>query len=400
MRSDIPDESVKRPRRPAASAANRKAPSAASRKPRTVKSGTTSAKAGRSADDVRSGKSGNGKSAPSKKPVPKREPTVRQTGQARVNDRASADKGRRPDPVKSAAAKKTIPGSAGKANKNRPAQAKAPKKTVKKKTPKKKQPKNAGRGNNGSVLLARAILFGVIFVLFSVLSVLIISAGLHSGGASPHKSGIAYYIGAEKKEDADKYSLKASVAWVGDNKYIRLDDLNDLCKFSVTGDEHELRYITREIKGQSIRFVLGEKTAYVNDILVRMPAKSILKKDGLYVPLDFVKAYVYGLAVEENKSGTEVIIYRTDVKVNGTKKTVASDIIFALGNSDPMTKISKDEEGLDLFIKEPKTEKSINKDIDKDKDSDKDDKDREDKDDKSDDSGAEDEDQREDQDND
>ncbi len=160
-------------------------------------------------------------------------------------------------------------------------------------------------------VLARFALFMIVIAIMVLLIIGAIALSLSlygSGNTSSYKFTI---------EDI-KYTVPYKDAVRDGHVYVSFTDIADVCDLSVTGTPEDMKLVIIGDEAETIRFVTGTATVYVNTVETRMCAESYYENDKLYVPLEFVESYLLGLKVKKSDDGHTVKITRNITNlVNG-----------------------------------------------------------------------------------
>ncbi|MBR4882131.1 MAG: hypothetical protein IKU19_09355, partial [Clostridia bacterium] len=189
----------------------------------------------------------------------------------------------------------------------------------------------------GKLLMARLLLFFVVFAIMFSLVAGVFMLSLHSGGKNTG-SEYTLQLGADLPEGVDKskipeeekpkyLTVPKSCSRRYGNLYMPVSALTDFCQLTVTGTPEDLRYLPRESEGQSVRFLVDSDIAYVNGAKVRMISPSFIHEGKLYVPLDFIQKYSTGLVIEQDESAGKITVTKM---IEGYDAVTDSDIQSAL----------------------------------------------------------------------
>lgn len=203
------------------------------------------------------------------------------------------------------------------------------------------------RANLLKLLLARLVLFLVIFALmFSAVSGLF-ALSLNSGKSVSSKP-YTLQLGADKAEDdtSDYKPETMEISAVSGGSegvtYFPVSALMDYCSLTVTGTVEHLRYVSRDIGGGSMSFVVGSDIAYVNNSKVRMAADSFISGGKLYVPLDFMLRYAQGINIEQDVNADKVTITHVVTDYDAATDTdIYAPLSFGLARTEPLTAIEE-----------------------------------------------------------
>lgn len=125
------------------------------------------------------------------------------------------------------------------------------------------------------------------------------------------------YYGFEKLEKDEMESAAYKIGEVADNQavYINFSELASYGGFYVSGDAEHLRYILPAADGQEdsqFAAVNGSNEIDLNGTVVHLSAPAIMKKDQLYLPLEFIDLYVEGISVVVDEDEENAYILEFD----------------------------------------------------------------------------------------
>lgn len=193
------------------------------------------------------------------------------------------------------------------------------------------------------VFFARFLLFLVIFAVMSGIVAALFFFNL-TRQDSTDASGYSYIIGTEKS------SLKYSDAVRNGKIYISFTDVAELCDLALTGSTEDMKFVINGDEAETVRFIVGTRTAYVNSVETRLSADSYYKNNKLYVPVDFVSAYFKGLEVEINEKTHKITVERVllneldeDGELKSGEEPIYDELYFLLASPAPMDGINEDE---------------------------------------------------------
>ena len=162
---------------------------------------------------------------------------------------------------------------------------------------------------------------------------------------SPDKSGYSYEIG-----DNDVYSLPYADAVREGHIFVCFTDIANLCDLAVVGSTDDVKYIIKGDDAETIRFMTGTRVVYVNSVETRLGANCYYEDEKLYVPVDFVKAYMMGLDVTVDTEEHRVTVKRTltnELDENGElpegEEPIYADLYFLLKRPSMLESISEDD---------------------------------------------------------
>ena len=201
------------------------------------------------------------------------------------------------------------------------------------------------------VFFARFLLFLMIFAIMCG-----VTAGLFffnlTKQDSANASGYSYQIGD------DKYTLKYADAVRNGRVYVSFSDVAELCDLALTGSVDDMKFVIKGDEAETVRFIVGTRTVYINTVEARLSADSYYKNNKLYVPVDFVSSYFKGLNVTLDEKAHKVTVERIllnelDEKGNLKKgeEPIYDTLYFLLASPAPMDGI--DEDVAKAFVKTP-----------------------------------------------
>lgn len=186
------------------------------------------------------------------------------------------------------------------------------------------------------MLLARFVLFFVLFALMFMIVAGLVALSLKSDSDS---NDISYTLQLGDKAEDDEsnlFEIAPENAVRNNVVYIPITQLNDMCKFTVTGTVVDLKFIPRESELQSVRFVADSNVAYVNGNKVRMVAPSFISNGELYIPLEFLTDYSTGLLIEKDENEKLIKVSRLIEGKDENKKIIYADVNFKLCDVQPL----------------------------------------------------------------
>ena len=128
-------------------------------------------------------------------------------------------------------------------------------------------------------------------------------------------------------------------------RYIPMYLISDYCDLTVTGTSEQLKYSSRVLPGQNVRFNVDCAIAYVNGQKVLMKAPAFIFDGKLYVPVDFLKTYSVGITIEESESGDSLIVSKLITGLdNETNENTYSELSFKLSALSPCSSIAQTED--------------------------------------------------------
>ena len=116
---------------------------------------------------------------------------------------------------------------------------------------------------------------------------------------------VSYRRGADHKNISYQVGLVSDTVRVPYNDLIRNgviyvcgNDIVNLCGFTVTGTEDEIKYISPDDGNDTVLFYKGTNRAVVNNNEIRLQAETYEKDKKLYIPVSFFTSYSTGLVFE------------------------------------------------------------------------------------------------------
>ncbi len=163
----------------------------------------------------------------------------------------------------------------------------------------------------------------VFFIVLFVLVALVVAFFAFDFFSTDSRGSMNYVIGeAEYKLSGDKaYS---------DNGYMLVcfDDIATLCGMTVTGSASSKTYYA-EGSEQKIELTEGDRTARINSAEYDMLTAAILRDGKMYVPLDFVRANMYG--IELLLENSTLTVKRGEYNASTKKNPIYEEVTFAGG---------------------------------------------------------------------
>ncbi len=201
----------------------------------------------------------------------------------------------------------------------------------------------------GKLLLARLVLFFIMFLLMFALVAGVFSMRLKADGKDESKA-YTLQLGEDIPEgttvpESQKpvyVDIPKDCAVRYGNLYFPVSALSDMCKLTVTGTVKDLRYIPRESNDQSMRFIVDSDIAYVNGAKVRMVSPSFIYEGKLYVPLDFLQKYSKGLSISIDDGNREITVSKLLEGYDAaTDSNLYSALSFNLSATSPLTPVEE-----------------------------------------------------------
>lgn len=192
---------------------------------------------------------------------------------------------------------------------------------------------------------ARFLLFLAIFVLMSAIAAGIFMMVLTSA-PEDRSSRYSYSIGD------NEYSLPSSQAVRDGRIYVSFSDIAVLCDLAVTGSNEDMKYVIKGDEAETIRFVTDSRVVYVNGVETRLGANCYFEDKELYVPVEFVSAYLSGINVEVDENGHTVSVERivTNLGENGKlprgEEPVYAELSFLLQSAIGLEPLDEEAEAL------------------------------------------------------
>lgn len=159
------------------------------------------------------------------------------------------------------------------------------------------------------MIAARAVLFVVILALVSGITAALFFINLNYVKPSD-SSRYKYDIGGKT------YSLPYSKAVRDGRVYVSFTDVAELCDLAVIGSAEDMKYVVKGDEAETIRFITDSRVVYVNDVETRLGAECYYEKGEVYVPVDFVGAYLKGLDIRVDEKKHEVEISKVITNLN------------------------------------------------------------------------------------
>ncbi len=201
------------------------------------------------------------------------------------------------------------------------------------------------RKNALRVFVSRLALFFAVFVIMFALFAGIFYLNL-TASDSEAASRYSYTIGDKK------YSLSYDDAVREGRVYVNFNDIAELCDLSITGDADDMKFIVKGDETETIRFVADSRAVFVNGFEARLGSNSYVEGDNIFVPLDFVSAYLKGITIDFDERAHKVNISKiiTNLDENGKvpkgEEAVYSELSFLL--QSPLGLMPLDEKAEEL----------------------------------------------------
>ena len=170
----------------------------------------------------------------------------------------------------------------------------------------------------------------VFFVVFFVLAAVIAMFLLLDFSGKEKRDSVEYVIGT-----LEKYKLEGDKAYAQNGVLlVCFDEIAEMCEMTITGSSEEKNYYAKNSE-QRIVITNGSKTAMINNRTQDMRAAAELRNGKMYIPIDFVRENMAGIAVsfEENVLTVKRGEYNSSTKENPKYE----DVSFAGGNDEPLT---------------------------------------------------------------
>lgn len=166
------------------------------------------------------------------------------------------------------------------------------------------------RKKKGSVLGARVVLFLSVFLVLAVIAGVAFAVFFYSTPDKPDSSVKITYGKDTQKVDAE-------VAYRDSRLYLSFDRIAGYLGLSRVGNADSVRFVFASDDASSMgdgeeyaEFFRDGTMAFVSGTEIRMNAPARFSEDEVFVPADFVRDYMVGLVVEEDKDGGKVTVAR------------------------------------------------------------------------------------------
>lgn len=191
-------------------------------------------------------------------------------------------------------------------------------------------------------ITARAVLFLAMFVLISVVFCLCFFINLHHYD-KPDISSFTVQIGTDAKK-AEKVSYTRLMK--DGTLYVNMTKIAEYCGMIVTGDSSALRYTVDSDAADTVEFIIGSREVSVNGVKERLTAPAVQESDGLYVPFDFLSAYMKGLSFAYDAEKGKITIYRmyedeTLTPETATEADAFQTLSFVVKSNAPLTGVDE-----------------------------------------------------------
>lgn len=199
------------------------------------------------------------------------------------------------------------------------------------------------RKNAIRVFLSRLALFFVVFAIMLALTAGIFYLNLTSND-SESAARYSYTIGDKK------YSLSFGDAVREGRVYVNFNDIAELCDLAITGDADDMKFIVKGDETETIRFVGGSRAVFVNGFEARLGSSSYVEGEDIFVPVDFVIAYLKGVDIELDERANTVSVSRniTNLGENGKlpkgEEAIYEELSFLLQSPLGLMPLTEEEE--------------------------------------------------------
>ena len=156
----------------------------------------------------------------------------------------------------------------------------------------------------------------------------------------------AFFLDLTKQDSPDVSGYSYKIGHV----FVCFSDIAELCDLAVVGSVEDIKYIIKGDDAETIRFMTGTRTVYVNSVETRLGANCYFEDEKLYVPIDFVSAYLMGLDVTVDEEEHRVTVTRTilneldeDGKVPEGEEIIYADLYFLLQRPSMLEHIDEEE---------------------------------------------------------
>ncbi len=159
------------------------------------------------------------------------------------------------------------------------------------------------------VFLCRFVLFALMFVFFFLVSTIFFFVNLLNNG-SPD-TGVYTCQTGSIYDVVEVKTVKGNLMFRNGTYYINVTDIASYCEFTTTGDVTQIRFISKSLNNDNVRFKVGDAVIYVNGVRVRLTVPVIGEGDSIYVPVEFFNKYALGINVNINEQERKITISRT-----------------------------------------------------------------------------------------
>lgn len=179
------------------------------------------------------------------------------------------------------------------------------------------------------------ILFLVAFLLFCGVFAFFFSLSLRS-----ENSGKSYTLLIGKMpedensiQEAPTYEIPKQIAEKNGVKYLPMYLISDYCDLTVSGTPNQLKYSSRNVSGQNIRFNVDSNIAFVNGIKVILKNAPALYEGRLYVPVEVFTDYATGLTFEFYEENNTLVMFKDVIDYDKIEKSdITSELSFKLSS--------------------------------------------------------------------
>ncbi len=199
------------------------------------------------------------------------------------------------------------------------------------------------RKNAIRVFISRAALFLLVFAIMFALTAGVFYLNLTSND-SESAARYSYTIGDKK------YSLSYDDAVREGRVYVNFNDIAELCDLAITGDADDMKFIVKGDETETIRFVGGSRAVFVNGFEARLGSNSYVEGENIFVPVDFVSAYLKGIDIELDERAHKVTVSKiiTNLGDNGKlpkgEEAVYEELSFLLQSPLGLKPLTEEEE--------------------------------------------------------
>lgn len=162
------------------------------------------------------------------------------------------------------------------------------------------------------------------------------------------RTGYWYQLGGDDLPDTVKTYVNLENMYHADQLYLCMDDVAQLCEFTVTGDHTRRTYFPVSDPSQTVTFFFSSDQVQVNGSTCRMYGDMYEENGKIYVPASFVAQYFDGFNVSvdpEDKRGRSIRLYRTSLGVEynvlDEAKQIYAPIRFVAGKSSTLEPIKQ-----------------------------------------------------------
>lgn len=163
----------------------------------------------------------------------------------------------------------------------------------------------------------------IVTSIFLILSVACLIVTLKFPSLDIFEKKYVFKIGAENAKTKKTLSYEKNAVVRDGEVFLNFSYLAEVCGFSVSGDNSQLRYLLRNSGRDVILVDPGESYVYLNDSKIRLSSAAFISSDeDLFLPCSFVNNYLDGVSVTRDQEN-ERLFYVTYNSENSFSLTVS-----------------------------------------------------------------------------